>query len=277
MKRGQFVSLFGSSLPVVRSAGMMQFDPVWASKRHLSGGMEIMHITRGQIALEMTGGPFEAGPGDTLLVPPSTRHRDYFDPEHPLEMFHCSVVWKAAVQYCRKVKNGLLLALQPEIKARVAIMFDQLRADFAGLSDVDQLVVRSRVLTILMLMLRETAGRMEADSDGGPVSRHQRLMQQAKIHVEQNYSRAVTLDDIAAALRVSPYHLCHVFRAESEFSLFAYLTQVRMDKARVLLREGKLSIKEIARSVGYDSQNYFARAFRKTVGWTPREYAARNP
>lgn len=277
MKGGRLESLLGTSLPVVRSAGMMQFDPVWAGKRHLSNGLEIMHITRGHVALEMTGGPFEAGPGDTLLVPPATRHRDRFDPETSLEMFHCSVFWKAAPPYCRAVRNSRLLALAPAVKSRVAILFDQLRADFAGLSDLDRLVVRARILTILMFLLRETQVRPRTAARLRPVSRHGRLMQQAREYVERHYASAITLDDIASALGVSPYHLCHVFRAESEFSLFAYLTQVRMEKARVLLREGRLSIKEIAGSVGYDSPNYFARVFRRSIGWTPREYAARNP
>ena len=157
------------------------------------------------------------------------------------------------------------------------MMFEQLRSDFDGISVLDKMVVRSMLLNILIFLLRETDGLKKRKKNipvDSSVLRHSDLMEKAKVYIEKNYASAVTLDNIASALCVSPYHLCHVFSMTSEFSLFTYLTSIRMEKARLLLKEGGLNIKEIAARVGYDSASYFGRVFRKTIGWTPREYAA---
>lgn len=261
-------------MPVIRSAGFMQFDPVWATRMHAASGLEILHILRGRLALEMRGGPFHAGPGDTLMVPPGSLHRDRFDPGTVLELFHMSLVWKPAVAYVRQVSNRRLLALVPESKVRAGRLFDQLRADFGGAAERDRILARARVLALLAFLLRETDPRpipAPGQGTGGP-DRHRRLMQQAKSYLERHLGDVISLDEIAVALNVSSYHLCHVFREESEFSLFAYLTAIRLDKARALLRDGRLSVKEVAQAVGYENASYFARVFRKACGCAPVAY-----
>ena len=67
----------------------------------------------------------------------------------------------------------------------------------------------------------------------------------------------MTLDGIARALNVSPFHLSHVFSEESFYPLFKYLSRLRMEKARALLAGGRLNVSEVARAVGYDDCNYF--------------------
>ena len=265
---------FDGQLPTIRSAGFMQFDPVWATREHAASGLEVLHILRGRLSLEMRGGPFHAGPGDTLMVPPGSLHRDRFDPGTGLELFHMSLVWKPALAYARQVGNRRLLALEPESKVRVGRLFDQLRSDFGGTGENDRILARARVLALLAFLLREMDPRpVPATGQGtGGIDRHRRLMQQAKSYLERHLGDVISLDDIAAALNVSSYHLCHVFREESEFSLFAYLTAIRMDKARALLRDGRLSIKEVAQVVGYENASYFARVFRKACGCAPVAY-----
>ena len=71
---------------------------------------------------------------------------------------------------------------------------------------------------------------------------------------------------MASALHVSGYHLSHVFSRESNFSLFAYLTAVRMEKAKALLAEGELTVSQVAHAVGYATPNYFSKVFRKQCG-----------
>ena len=79
----------------------------------------------------------------------------------------------------------------------------------------------------------------------------------------------MSLNDIARALRVSPFYLSHVFGKESDFSLFNYLTALRMNRAKELLAEGKLNVAEAASMVGYDNTHYFAKIFRQHFGHAP--------
>lgn len=55
-----------------------------------------------------------------------------------------------------------------------------------------------------------------------------------------------------------------------------YLTDVRMEKAKELLRNSSKSIKEICLEVGYADSSYFSRIFKKNVGVSPKEYKEEN-
>ncbi len=90
----------------------------------------------------------------------------------------------------------------------------------------------------------------------------------------EHYAECVSLDDIATTLNVSPYYLSHLFSAQSDFTLFAYLTDVRMNKAQALLVEARLNVAEVGQAVGYDNANAFSKAFKKYVGCSPRQYVA---
>ena len=71
---------------------------------------------------------------------------------------------------------------------------------------------------------------------------------------------------------VSPYYFSKVFKEETGETFVEYLTGLRMEYAKNLLREKEKSIKQICVESGYSDPNYFSRIFKKTVGVTPSEY-----
>jgi len=270
---------FGTCLPDIRSMGFMAFDPIWAQKDHPASGLEVLHVIKGTVQLTVAGSRFTAGPGETLLVPPGAPHRDEFDLEEGLELFFCTLLWPLAEDYFAIVDNRALTAMHSHRKAEVATLFDQLRADLAGAAPVDKLVARARLHTILLLVLREAVHQSQAnlasvEETPYGMERRRALMLQAKAYLERHYADGIALDDIAAELHVSAYYLSHLFSEQSGFSLFSYLTSLRMEKAQGLLLEGQLNVAEVGRAVGYEDANYFSKAFKKHVGSSPREFAA---
>jgi two-component system response regulator YesN len=91
-------------------------------------------------------------------------------------------------------------------------------------------------------------------------------------HVEGDLRRQVTLDEIAPRVNLSPSRLRHIFKAYTGVSLKQYQKQLRMQKAKELLEDSFLSIKEIMIEIGIPDRNHFARSFRKTFGTTPTEH-----
>lgn len=267
---------FEGPLPEIAAMGLMAFDPMWAQETHVNRTGEILHVVSGSVRLVMPDGHVEAGPGDTLLVPSGTPHRDEFDLEEGLEVFYCGFRWPPEERYFRHVKPAAVQRLSLSCKKQLAALFDRLRADLAGPMPVDQLVARSRILTALLLILREVSSPPEETESGGAYGRKRRheLMTQARHYMQQHYCECVSLDEIAAQLHVSGYYLSHVFSAESGFSLFSYLTDIRMEKAGSLLLDGRLNVSQVAPAVGYQSPNYFSKVFRKHYGCSPREFIA---
>lgn len=92
--------------------------------------------------------------------------------------------------------------------------------------------------------------------------------------IYQNYHQPhLTVEAIAQAAYVSPSYLSHLFRRSMGESVMGYLTRLRMEMAKKLLREGSFSVSDIGKRVGYPNPSYFARVFKKIVQISPREYA----
>ena len=90
-------------------------------------------------------------------------------------------------------------------------------------------------------------------------------------YLEANTQRNVALDDLAQLSGLSPYHLVRVFRQEVGLSPHAYFEQVRIHRARRLLKEGGL-ISNVALDLGFTDQSHLHRHFKKLTGVTPGVY-----
>ena len=264
---------FARELPVIDSMGQLIFDPVFARKNHTTPCCEMFHIIKGRMRLVMGNSRVEAGAGDTLLIPAERRHRDEFDPEHRLEVFMVFFSWSAERNYFSYVNNARLRRLSSSAKLEAGRMFDHLRMDRQADDDIHRLLVRSRVLTLLLFLLQECmrgrAGRGRHQRQLSGLQRRQSLMLRAKAFLEAHFHEPLTLNDIARVLKVSPFYLSHVFSQENDFSLFAYLTALRMNRARELLAQGALNVAEVADALGYDNSRYFSKIFRQHFGHTP--------
>jgi AraC-like DNA-binding protein len=213
------------------------------------------------------------GPGETAMVPAGAMHRDAFETAEDLDILFCSFTWPPADAYFQRVDNDTLAQMSTDRRTQLRAMFDQLRADPPGEGPVDRTLLQVRLLAILVFILRQETGDAPAETQNAS----RRLMLRAKEYIHTHYGEYIGLEDIAAALHVSPYHLCHVFSRESDFTLFGYVMQVRMNEAKKLLRTSRLNVSEIGRAVGYRDPNYFSKAFRKHVGQSPTGYAASKP
>ncbi|MEW6358532.1 MAG: AraC family transcriptional regulator [Planctomycetota bacterium] len=269
---------FESRLPEVRSAGLSIFDPIWAEKMHTTSCAELLHVISGHVELVIGKDRFPAGPGDTLCVPSNTTHRDEFDFDLGLKVFMVHFSWDAEPDFTELVDNHILRRMSETAKAEIGNVFSHIRTDLIKDSMADTLVLRSRVLVILLMMLREAHRARAArhpEKSGEYGRRHRRqLMLRAKEYLEEHYAWPISLQDIASHLRVSPFYLSHVFSEESEFSLFAYLTRLRMSKARDLLAKGALNVSEVAQAVGYENANYFSKVFKRHFDRPPRDFLA---
>ena len=90
--------------------------------------------------------------------------------------------------------------------------------------------------------------------------------------INENLSRDLTLDDIAAAANMSKFHFAKSFRKVVGMAPHQYMIKRRVEEARKLLTLDSLSIEEIANRVGYSDKGHFAAQFMKIVGVSPHRY-----
>jgi transcriptional regulator GlxA family with amidase domain len=87
-----------------------------------------------------------------------------------------------------------------------------------------------------------------------------------------NLDRRIRLTELAAAAKISPSRLSHLFKTEMAISPGEYLRRLRMQKASNLLATSRLSVKQIMAMSGYDNKSHFVRHFRRSFGLAPSEY-----
>lgn len=99
------------------------------------------------------------------------------------------------------------------------------------------------------------------------------LVQRATDFIKANYSNSdLTVNEICNYLHISPTYFSFIFKKETKSTFVNYLTQVRMEAAKELLRTTDLKSFEIAEKVGYGDPNYFSYSFKKKYGMSPSEY-----
>jgi Response regulator containing CheY-like receiver domain and AraC-type DNA-binding domain len=98
------------------------------------------------------------------------------------------------------------------------------------------------------------------------------IVVKAQAYIYKNFSRDITLEDVSKEVTVSPNYFSRLFKEETGRNFIDYLTELRIERAKELLRDSSSANKEICYQIGYSDPNYFSRIFKRVVGVTPTEY-----
>lgn len=91
-------------------------------------------------------------------------------------------------------------------------------------------------------------------------------------YIEKHYAEKITLRHLADHTKLSIYYLSGLIRKETGFSLTENINKIRIERSKQLLSNLNMSILDVAQSVGFPYQNYFAAVFKKFTGKTPTDY-----
>ena len=90
--------------------------------------------------------------------------------------------------------------------------------------------------------------------------------------ISADLRRPLILEEVARAVHLSPPRLRSIFKAETGVTPAQHLKLLRMQKAKQLLGESFLNVKQIMLQVGINDESHFVRDFRELYGLTPAEY-----
>lgn len=104
------------------------------------------------------------------------------------------------------------------------------------------------------------------------VSRSRDLFMAVQDYLEENLSQPLTRESVAKRFHITPNYLSHIFQKSGSVGFNEYLTRVRLEQAKKLLRGYDLKVKEIAHNCGFIDSNYFCRVFKRYTERSPSEY-----
>jgi AraC family transcriptional regulator len=91
-------------------------------------------------------------------------------------------------------------------------------------------------------------------------------------YIDANLGKNITLSELAGVVDISLYYFAVLFRKSTGLSPHQYVLNQRVERAKTLLRDPKLSVLDISIDVGFEYQNNFARAFRRVIGVSPTQF-----
>lgn len=143
--------------------------------------------------------------------------------------------------------------------------------------DIDQrellaLITRAKTRQGLEESVRELL--RERDTDQNQIGNLNVRRAVALIH--EFYQTGITLDEIAARLKITPEYLGTQFHQEMGINFSAYVRKFRIEKAKKLLLGTDMKLYEIAEQTGYTDAKYFSRVFKAETGILPAEYRKTN-
>lgn len=100
--------------------------------------------------------------------------------------------------------------------------------------------------------------------------------QQALDYIAHHYNEPLSLEEIATAVGYTPQYFCSLFRQQTGRQLMDFITDLRLNYAKMLLRTTNLSATEICFRSGFNSQSAFFRQFRLRMEQSPADYRKNN-
>jgi AraC family L-rhamnose operon regulatory protein RhaS len=160
--------------------------------------------------------------------------------------------------------------LAPESFREVESQIEALRAEWSRDSLAAALLLRAgffRLLVTLARFMEDQGWHDRPNMERAPLD-----MTDAVRYCEEHFLESISVPQLAARFFLSSGHFSELFSRQAGMPPAAYLRNLRLEKARVLLKESALSATQIALATGFGDAAHFSRAFRATYGMTPSQY-----
>lgn len=150
-------------------------------------------------------------------------------------------------------------------KAEISELFRKIARALEQKEDFYREQVRGMIAQLYVSLVREGG-----DQTVGNDRRMTRAVKDALAYMEQHYAEELNVEQIARAVGVSRYHLCHIFKTITGKTMAQYWQSLRCDRARRMLKSGA-SVAEAAEECGFCSPGYFTKVYQKHFSVLPSE------
>ncbi|WP_127530208.1 helix-turn-helix transcriptional regulator [Paenibacillus kobensis] len=253
---------------------------------HWHEHFEIIVMQKGSAVFHIDSQPYEASPGDVLIVPAGGLHVGYstcvgdtaflsivFNSSLFQDWSHDAIHASFVLPYLEgtihfPVKPAML---NPECVNHYSLL-EQASLEFQEKKPAYQLIIKSQLHMLLVQLARTFLPQQLPDGASRRYIYNRDRFKALISLIESNFADKLTVTDAAKHMNLNPYHFCKMFKKLTGRTYIEYVNVCKINEAERLLLEDKLSITEIASAIGCDNPNYFTKLFKQYKGVTPSQF-----
>jgi AraC-like DNA-binding protein len=227
---------------------------------------QLVYISEGEGTFSADGTTYQVEPGSVLLILPGMKH--FYMPRYETGWREHWVGFTGGF-FSRMVGEGILskervffkVGLNNYVLSLFTGIFDEVRLQ----KPLYQVKVCSLVFSLLAEILSHERRK-------GCLNHLQEIMEKAKYLMEENIDKEIDITSIARIIGVSVSQLNNIFKTYTSMTSYQYYILTKINKARRLLEQEGVSVKEVAFNLGFSDQYYFSRLFKQKTGVPPSEW-----
>lgn len=210
--------------------------------------------------------------GDALYIPPNCWNKpDWSEDCSVLSLLFGRRQVGFSLVSKRKGEEGFYDVQKYSIQTRTGHAIDNILEALNALAREPN---KNQIDEYLLLALLSYSKTMLGEPNDviSPKKRSEDLYQGICIYIQENFHRSIDRNNIASRFNISPNHLSRMFRQQGHMTLADYITWVRIERAKFMLKKYTFRLTEVATRCGFQDVNYFYRVFKKKTSYTPSDY-----
>lgn len=252
---------------ILESAMLTQCWTNWYSEEHIPDFNRLYFILKGEGELVVDGKAYYPKPGELFLMPAGVRQAFRTINENCFYKYWCHFRAESReIRIFDVIKTPLSVMVQdPEA---LKIRFESMVKNFNSDSALSKLRAKSDMLEILSVFLEQVGEENITSSSNVPTENLNRIAAYIAGHINEE----ITLEKLAALLHFHPNYFISFFKHYFGVSPLKYVSGVRIEKAKLLLKTTGLSIAEVAEETGYHDLFHFSKRFKEQTGYSPSDF-----
>lgn len=197
---------------------------------------------------------------------------DYLGALDKLGSFESTYPMGGSLPFGRSSKNGVISMITLATRAAIRGGVEPETAYYIGMryiENVEETESLAELLQVNSNMLDDFIRRVHKVRESGNTSA---AIRTCCDYIDMHLAENLTARTLAARAGYSEFYIAKKFKNDMGMSIAQYIKQVRVERAKLLLRSTNKSIQDIADELGFCNHSYFTSSFRSVIGMTPGEY-----
>lgn len=242
---------------------------------------EMVYVDKGQVNIRAGSRQFTLRQGQVAFHKPNEFHTICTDGINAAEVFVIAFVCSSASMEFFK-KN--VTSLSSQLKKQMYMLTRECLSTFevmpvTGIELIikedapigGQQMIRIHLEEFLIMLIRESSSK-EASFFPTKESMENHLVAQMISTIEENVMSKISVESICTKMNYSRAYLSGIFKSSTGITIGEYITKLKINKAKKLIRKGTYTFSQISDMLCFDNQHYFSRVFKKVTNFTPTQY-----